>query len=104
SVTEFGAPYQIKKISTDRVELGTTRPGARAHQFGWAGDPAVIKYMEEEGGRSTYESPRAGARQTGLPSRRFLTFKREDVLRWNRWIADYTLDRFKTGKPNGTRI
>ena len=35
SVTEEGAPEQHKIVTNDRVELGTTRPYAATHQYGW---------------------------------------------------------------------
>lgn len=69
SVTQPDAPYQIRRVTRDRVELGTKRPRARVHQY--------------------------GSSKRNIPARPFLQFTLHDVDRWNGWIAEELMRPFR---------
>jgi len=76
SMTEPGAPYQVKTLTNTSIAFGTTRPYAGAHQHGsWL---------------------------RSIPARPFLRFLPVDIDRWDRMISEHLMAPFIT-KDKGNK-
>ena len=71
SLTEDEAPSQIKEVTHDSAELGTTRPWAFTHQY--------------------------GSKKAHVPKRTFLKFTARDSERWGRMLLEWTTSPFDKG-------